>query len=86
MMLDIQTLEVIAGLEKHMEQIFFEDPAEPCEHVKNLQRLNPVAFWVRSTAPSKGFRHSSQHQKWKMQIHGFLDPFPEIEHSKLSIY
>lgn len=71
MMLDIQTPEMIAGLEKHMEHIFFEDPAEPCEQVKKLQRLNLVARWVRSTAHSKGFHHSSQHQKWKMQIYVF---------------
>lgn len=36
--------------------------------------------WEKLDDHTVGFRQSAEYQKWKALLHGFYEPFPQVEH------
>lgn len=36
--------------------------------------------WQTLEDHTKGFRESAEYQQWRVLLHHFYDPFPEVEH------
>ncbi|WP_059173378.1 antibiotic biosynthesis monooxygenase [Bacillus sp. FJAT-27445] len=39
--------------------------------------------WETLEDHTVGFRHSSEYQEWKKELHHFYDPFPTVEHFEM---
>lgn len=39
-----------------------------------------LVWWDRLESHTEGFRSSPEYQQWRSLLHGFYDPFPEVEH------
>ncbi|WGS83975.1 antibiotic biosynthesis monooxygenase [Methylomonas sp. UP202] len=94
MILEIATLNVIAGREEAFEAAF-----EKASHIiatmngyisHQLQRCieSPSQYlllvnWATLEDHTTGFRGSAKYEEWRALLHHFYDPFPVVEHYTL---
>ena len=94
MILEVATLDVIAGNEAEFEAVFRiaseiiagMDGYVSHELQRCLERKNRYVLlvqWQTLEAHTVGFRGSPQYQEWKQLLHHFYDPFPTVEHYEL---
>ena len=91
MILEVATLDVIAGKESDFEAAFREaapiissmkgyvsHTLERCLEKRNRYVL--LVQWQTLEDHTIGFRQSAEYQRWKSLLHHFYDPFPTVEH------
>ncbi len=91
MILEVATLDVIAGQEARFQDDF--DRAQAIIASMNgyighqLQRCieTPTRYillvkWEMLEDHTEGFRGSPRYQEWKNLLHHYYDPFPTVEH------
>jgi heme-degrading monooxygenase HmoA len=91
MILEVAILNVRTGLERQFE-IAFQEAAPIIGRMRGyrgheLQRCieTPGRYillvrWDRVEDHTVGFRQSAEYQEWKVLLHHFYDPFPDVEH------
>jgi heme-degrading monooxygenase HmoA len=55
----------------------------PCIETRGRYLL--LVKWTSVEAHEESFRKSDRYQHWKALLHGFYDPFPEVQHYGASI-
>ena len=55
----------------------------PC--IERPGRYLLLVKWTDVDAHEIGFRESERYQEWKLLLHGFYMPFPEVQHNRESI-
>jgi len=91
MILEVATLDVIAGREAEFEDAFSQAQRiissmkgyrghELKRCVENSSRYILLVTWETLEDHTKGFRQSPQYQEWRAMLHHFYDPFPTVEH------
>lgn len=91
MILEVAILDVKPGQESEFESAFSEaqEIISNMEGYKShqlqrcLEKPNRYALlvnWQKLENHTKGFRGSSEYQKWRKLLHDFYEPFPEVEH------
>ena len=91
MILEIATLDIKPGEEGDFESAFTEAQSiissipgylshqlQRC--IERPNRYVLLVNWEKLEDHTKGFRESKDYQKWKVLLHHFYDPFPEVEH------
>jgi len=48
--------------------------------VEAVDRYLLLVWWDRLESHTEGFRGSAAYQEWKALLHGFYQPFPDVEH------
>lgn len=94
MILEIATLNVIAGKEAAFEAAFrkasliiakmdgyISHQLQRC--IENPSRYVLLVNWDTLEDHTVGFRGSSQYEEWRALLHHFYDPFPVVEHYTL---
>ena len=95
MILEVAILDVIPGQENDFEAAFRQaspiiaSMAGYVSHqlqrcVEKQNRYVLLVNWETLEAHTVGFRGSEQYQEWKRLLHHFYDPFPTVEHYKLT--
>jgi heme-degrading monooxygenase HmoA len=91
MILEVASLDVIAGQEREFEAAFGEAQAiissmpgyisHQLQHcLENKSRYLLLVNWQTLEDHTVGFRQSEQYQQWRDLLHHFYDPFPTVEH------
>lgn len=91
MILEVASLDVIAGQEREFEAAFSEAQAiissmpgyisHQLQHcMENKSRYLLLVNWQTLEDHTVGFRQSEQYQQWRDLLHHFYDPFPTVEH------
>ena len=91
MILEVASLDVIAGQEREFEAAFGEAQAiissmpgyisHQLQHcLENKSRYLLLVNWQTLEDHIVGFRQSEQYQQWRDLLHQFYDPFPTVEH------
>jgi len=91
MILEVAVLDVIPGREAEFEKAFAEARVliasvdgylshELNRCVEKRSRYILLVRWKTLAAHTEGFRRSPQYERWKVLLHGFYEPFPEVEH------
>jgi heme-degrading monooxygenase HmoA len=91
MILEVASLDVIAGQEREFEAAFGEAQAiissmpgyisHQLQHcLENKSRYLLLVNWQALEDHTVGFRQSEQYQQWRDLLHHFYDPFPTVEH------
>ena len=91
MILEIAILNVIPGRAAAFESAFAEAKGiissmpgfkslELHRCVESAERYALLVRWETLEDHTRGFRESSQYQRWKALLHHFYDPFPTVEH------
>lgn len=94
MILEVAILDVRSGQEEAFEATFAEAQeilaASPGYQRHELRRCleKPgryllLAWWDTLEAHTEGFRGSPAYRRWSDLLHGFYDPFPNVEHYEL---
>lgn len=91
MILEVATLQVIAGKEKAFEQDFaiagqyissikgyIKHSLQKCIEQSNKYIL--LVEWETIEDHTIGFRQSAVYLEWKNLLHHYYDPFPTVEH------
>jgi heme-degrading monooxygenase HmoA len=91
MILEVAILNIRAGLESQFENAF--QKAAPIigrmrgylghelqRSVEKQNRYILLVRWERLEDHTVGFRQSAEYQEWKLLLHHFYDPFPDVEH------
>lgn len=91
MILEVAILDVTPADTREFEAAFAQ--AEPIitsmkgyrEHdlrrcVEKANRYILLVQWERLEDHTIGFRQSPEYAQWKVLLHHFYDPFPEVEH------
>jgi heme-degrading monooxygenase HmoA len=94
MILEVATLDVIAGEEMKFEAAFAEAKAiissmggfrslrlQRC--IEQTSRYLLLVEWDTLEDHTERFRGSPQYQQWRERLHHFYDPFPVVEHYEL---
>lgn len=89
--LEVATLNIIAGKNKEFEQTFLQatpliqgcrgylcHELQQCLEVPSQYLL--LVWWESLEAHTIGFRNSTEYQQWKELLHKFYDPFPTVVH------
>jgi len=89
--LEVATLDVIAGQSKAFEVAFAQaqkiissmpgyvsHQLQKC--IETPDRYLLMVNWQTLEDHTVGFRGSEQYQEWRSLLHHFYDPFPEVEH------
>jgi len=95
MILETAVLDVIPGQENEFEAAFAKASniissikgyiSHQLQHcVEKENRYLLLVHWESLEAHTVGFRGSEQYQEWKKLLHHFYDPFPVVEHYKLT--
>ena len=95
MILETAVLDVIPGQENEFEATFAKASniissikgyiSHQLQHcVEKENRYLLLVHWESLEAHTVGFRGSEQYQEWKKLLHHFYDPFPVVEHYKLT--
>jgi heme-degrading monooxygenase HmoA len=53
--------------------------------IEDASRYILLVNWQTLKDHTEGFRESGQYQQWKLLLHHFYDPFPEVEHYEVVI-
>ena len=91
MIMELAILDVIPGNEKEFEHSFAEAqkiiscvPGYLGHELKRCMekpsRYLLLVNWDTLEDHIEGFRQSWEYQQWKVLLHHFYDPFPEVEH------
>lgn len=91
MILEIARLDVKPGLEQEFEQTFrraraiIESMPGYLRHelrrcIEHERRYLLLVWWRNLEDHTEGFRGSAAYADWSRLLHGFYDPFPEVEH------
>jgi heme-degrading monooxygenase HmoA len=48
--------------------------------VETPDRYLLLVWWDSVESHTEGFRKSPSYERWRGLLHGFYDPFPEVEH------
>jgi len=48
--------------------------------VETPDRYLLLVWWDSVASHTEGFRRSPAYERWRQLLHGFYDPFPEVEH------
>ena len=94
MILEVATLDVIAGQEAAFEKAFAEAQLiiasmkgyrshELQRCVERSNRYLLLVHWDTLEDHTVGFRGASEYQVWRKLLHHFYDPFPTVEHYEL---
>ncbi len=94
MLLEVATLNIIAGKEAEFETAFHQASSiiasmngyishqlQSC--IEHKSRYILLVNWQTLEDHTIGFRNSPQYQEWKRLLHHFYDPFPTVEHYQL---
>lgn len=90
MILEIATLDVIAGREAVFEKAaliiismngYISHQLQRC--IENPSRYVLLVNWATLEDHTTGFRGSAQYEEWRALLHHFYDPFPVVEHYSL---
>ncbi|MCY4377836.1 MAG: antibiotic biosynthesis monooxygenase [Spirochaetaceae bacterium] len=91
MVLEVAILDVKPGLEADFEAAFAEAQAiiagmdgyvshELRTCLEKRSRYLLLVTWRTLEDHTVGFRGSDRYQEWRILLHHFYDPFPEVEH------
>jgi heme-degrading monooxygenase HmoA len=91
MILEVAILSVRPGCATGFEKAFAEAQSiiasapgyrrhELRRCVETPDRYLLLVWWRDIESHTVGFRRSSGYQRWKDLLHGFYEPFPEVEH------
>lgn len=91
MILEVAILEVIPGQEADFECSFAEAQKiissmpgyishELKRCIEKRCRYILLVNWEKIEDHTVGFRGSSQYQEWKVLLHHYYEPFPDVEH------
>ncbi len=91
MILEVAILDIKAGQELEFEKAFGKaqkiissmpgyssHQLQKCIEKENRYIL--LVNWQKLEDHTIGFRESDQYQEWRVLLHHFYDPFPEVEH------
>jgi heme-degrading monooxygenase HmoA len=91
MILEVATLDVIAGQEARFQDDFEHAQAiiasmngyighqlQRC--IETPSRYILLVRWETLEDHTEGFRRSPRYQEWKNLLHHYYDPFPTVEH------
>ena len=91
MILEVAILNVKPGQEQDFEAAFataqeiitamkgyISHQLQRC--IEDSSRYILLVNWQKLQDHTEGFRQSGQYQQWKLLLHHFYDPFPEVEH------
>jgi heme-degrading monooxygenase HmoA len=51
--------------------------------VEARDRYLLLVWWDSLASHTEGFRRSAGYERWRALLHGFYEPFPEVEHYTL---
>ena len=94
MILEVAVLEVKPGKENNFESDFFKAQLIICSMngyishqlqrcIEKENRYILLVNWQTLESHTEGFRCSPEYQKWKMLLHHYYDPFPQVQHYQL---
>ena len=94
MILEVAVLDVKPGQEHEFERAFEQAQAliagmggyvshqlQKC--IEKPARYLLLVSWENLEDHTVGFRESPEYQQWRLALHHFYEPFPEVEHYKL---
>ena len=91
MILEVAILDVIEGQESEFESSFRQAQEiissmngyishELRRCIERSCRYILLVNWETLEDHTVGFRQSSEYQEWRVLLHHYYDPFPEVEH------
>lgn len=91
MILELAILDVLPSKTKEFELAFTEAQEiiismkgyishELCKCLEKENRYVLLVRWQTLEDHTEGFRQSEEYQRWKILLHHFYNPFPEVEH------
>lgn len=91
MILELAILDVLPRKTKEFELAFTEAQEiiismkgyishELCKCLEKENRYVLLVRWQTLEDHTEGFRQSEEYQRWKILLHHFYNPFPEVEH------
>ena len=91
MILEVAILDVIPGQEPDFQRSFTEAqkiissmPGYISHELKRCiekpSRYILLVKWEKLEDHTVGFRGSSQYQQWKVLLHHYYEPFPDVDH------
>ena len=91
MVLEVAILNIVAGEAERFEAAFREAQSilaansgyqrhELRRCLEAEDRYLLLVWWDDLESHTEGFRGSAGYERWRALLHGFYDPFPEVEH------
>jgi heme-degrading monooxygenase HmoA len=91
MVLEVAILNVRPGRSRVFEDAFREarqllasmpghDRHELRRCLETPDRYLLLVWWDSLESHTEGFRRSPEYERWRVLLHHFYDPFPEVEH------
>ena len=89
--LEVAVLDVRPGQEESFQQDFqraqrlIQSMEGYCSHelqrsIERRSRFILLVRWETLEDHIEGFRNSPEYQEWKILLHHYYDPFPDVEH------
>ena len=93
--LELAVLDIVPGRTEAFEQAFAEAKSiiagmpgfmglELQRSIEQPNRYLLLARWRAREDHTEGFRKSAEYLRWKALLHHFYDPFPRVEHYRLT--